>query len=237
MFVFTIFFYNCIDISNYSSNERAYSNVLYFFEISYCDFIRTTVFSNGGGGSIYLVDQESYLNIFHCLFLNCSTLNSHGGAILFLSTSKKSNLSIKSTCGSYCFVEDTNSYGNFAQIQFRTDFFDLIKFDFLSINYCSYSTLKSRSAIYLNHGNQSINNFNSSKNSALGQTGITLGYPDSVFLLFCTFFGNNGNNCLDLYKLCTHLLVYLNIVEKYFSILWSCLCFSKLLLLFSKLYF
>ena len=215
--IFSIILYstNCKNINDYPSNLRAYEDLNSYFKISFCDFIRSTIFSNGGGGAISIQEKECYLLISYCLFYSCSTLNSPGGAIFFLCSTVKSNISIFATCGYYCSIQDTSSYGIFARIELKTSNFDLIKLEFVSINKCSYSSSISKGSISLNNGNQIIKNLNSSGNLAIIQSGICFGYPDSLTSKYCTFFGNYVSHSIiiDLYGSCLNSLSYLNFVE------------------------
>jgi len=190
-------------VRNYCALEntnagRSYSNVN--LEISDCFFRRLTQYS-GNGGVIYIVGASYSMSLSYIMFYNCQS--NYGGAIFFNS----SNSVMKMICANRC---SALSY-HFAFLYAS----ELNQVEYQSISACSYESIGFYS-IYVYKGNQTVDNTNSSMNTAERMSAIGIIYPSSFKSTFCTFSNNNATDrtCLWFYYY-SGKMEFANIVHNY----------------------
>jgi len=167
----------------FECNNNSYSEGRYYIDkeinISQCFFSISYVFS-GNGGIICVSGGTFSMRVIFSMFFNCSCTN-NGGAIFF--SSSNSNLRMictnKCTCGS-------DSCGHFADL--FASHLNLV--EFLSVSLCS-PTANGFYSLWLEFGNQKVDNINSSKNNAKHYSGICI-QPSYLFTSFYCTFSNNS---------------------------------------------
>ena len=184
------FLFNCIyDSSNLLPNERLIENQSGNINLISCNFLRTTKYFSQHGSIIYINQQLCNLFINLCLFYNCTT-NSGSGAIYFFSQIFGSKISILNTCCHKC-SGGGSDHGHFALIYMKNDINYPIYISQLSINNSPFADDPGSDVFWLNYGNHSINNLNSSNNPAQERSGLTISFSNILSINFCTFINNN----------------------------------------------
>ena len=161
---------------------RSYHNLN--IDISLCFFSRISLYI-GDGGVIYISGGSYSMNIDFSMFYNC-VCSILGGAIFFDST----NSSLRMICANSCSA--TNylfSYLRATQVN---------QAEYLSVTKCSHTTSKYYS-IYIESGNQRIDNTNSSMNNAREVSGIFIYVPSSFTSSYCTFSNNKVSDGICIY--------------------------------------
>jgi len=156
---------------------RYYDNVSIM--ISDCFFMRSLVFS-GDGGVIRISTSTQYMSISYSTFSNCSC-SGYGGAIYFQST----NSSMKMICATNCDA----SYCHFSYLRASK----VNQVEFLSVTSCSCYT-SGFYVLFLQTGDQRVDNTNISMNNANQVSGILINNPFSFTSLHCTFSNNKVMN-------------------------------------------
>jgi len=158
--------------------------------ISLCFFSRYSLY-DGKGSIIYVNGGSHSMNINHSMFYNCACSN-QGGAIYFDS----SNSCIRMICANSCSCGDY-SHGNFAYL--RASLVNQV--EYLSVSNCSHTT-SGYYSIWIELGNQRVDNTNSSMNNVCVGSGIVISSPSSFTSLFCTFSNNKVSDyiCIWFYS-------------------------------------
>jgi len=174
------------------------------FEINFCFFKRLTQYSANGG--VIFIDGGSYsMNLTNSMFYNCSS-SSNGGAIYF--NSSYSNL--RMICANRCSC-GASKVGSFADLRAS----QVNQLEFLSLSICS-PAISGYDSVFLNNGDQRVDNTNSSMNSAIQGSGIYINNPSSFSGEYCTFSNNTARDgvCIDIYTATgTISLLYTNIIQ------------------------
>jgi len=181
---------------------RSYFNVT--IDISHCFFSRSSSYS-GHGGVIYVNGGSYSMNINYSMFYNC-VCSSQGGAIYFVS----SNSYLRMICANSCSC-GASFYNHFAYLSA----FQVNQVEYLSVSNCSH-TSSGWNSIWLEYGNQSVDNTNSSMNNALQYSGVGIFSPSSVTSSHCTFSNNNVSSYICIYLFSTTGTIsmsYANIVH------------------------
>jgi len=173
------------------------------FEINFCFFKRLTQYSANGG--VIFIDGGSYsMNLTNSMFYNCSS-SPYGGAIYF----KSSNSCLRMICANRCSASDL---AHFAFLQASQQ----NKVEYQSVSDCSYLTSGDYS-VYLDLGDQSVENSNSSTNCANKGSCILIRVPSSFTSSHCTFSNNKAadSRCIYTYSQVgtTVSMSYANIVH------------------------
>ena len=156
--------------------------------ISLCFFSRYLAFSGDGGVIMVSYGCSCSVNINYSMFYNC-VCSSNGGAIYFNSHI----IYIRMICASSCNGNEKHfAYLYTSQVN---------QVEYLSVSNCSHAT-SGYSSIYLQRGNQSIDNTNSSMNNANQGPGVVIDYPSSFTSSHCTFSNNkvSGSMCIPIYS-------------------------------------
>jgi len=156
-------------------------------DISDCFFSRTAQYI-GFGGVIYISDVSKSMNISFSMFYHCFC-SLGGGALYFYSY----NSCLRMICANRCSC-GTSYDGHFASIRAT----QVNRCDFLSVSYCSH-TSDGRYSLYLNSGNQRVENTNSSMNHAFQCSGICFWTPSSLNSTHCTLSNNQVSNSICIY--------------------------------------
>jgi len=147
-------------------------------DISNCFFSRSSSYS-GDGGVIYVYGGSYSMNINYSMFYNCIANN--GGAILFLSI----NSYLRMICANSCSCGASNHY-HFAYLGASLD----NHLEYLTVSKCSH-TKSGYESIWIQSGNQRVNNTNSSMNLAYQTSGICIETNYQFSSSHCTFSNNN----------------------------------------------
>jgi len=191
----------------YESESKSISQVRFHFEISfnlsYCFFSRSTLYS-GDGGVIYVSGGSYSMNVSNSMFYNCScSLN--GGAIYF---SSSSNSCLRMICANRCSCGASSS-GHLAYLIAS----QVNKIDYLSVSNCSHTTSGIWS-IRLDNGNQRVDNTNSSMNNVIRVSGIGFFYTSSFTCSYCTFSNNKLSDGICIYfRTSSGIMTFSNIVH------------------------
>jgi len=173
--------------------------------ISHCFFSRSSVFYDYGS-VIYVSDGGSYsMNVNYSMFYNCAS-SSSGGAIHFTST----NSYLRMICANRCFCGSSNG-GQFAYLSV----YQANQVEFSSVSNCSYTT-SGCYPIYIQSGNQRVDNTNSSMNNAKMDSGIRIYSPSSFSSSYCTFSNNKASDFICIFIYATSGIItmsYANIVH------------------------
>jgi len=167
---------------------RSYQNMN--VNISNCFFSRS-IGCSGGGGVIYVSGGSYYLYIYYSMFYNC-VCSQNGGALYFHSMESYLRMICANECS--CGAD----YGG----HFAYNVVTLVNhLEYLSVSYCS-DILSGRYPLYLQSGNQRVDNTNSSMNNANQGSGIRLYSPSSFTSTHCTFSNNKVSSyiCLFFYS-------------------------------------
>jgi len=148
----------------YLDNGRSYADES--INVSYCFFLRSTIFS-GDGGVIFTSGGSYNLRVFNTMFYNCVCSN-YGGAIYFCS----SNSILFYNCGNRCSCGVSSNY-HFAYISSQEN-----NVDYLSVANCSHSTNGYYTFRFVS-GKQRVDHTNSSMNKAFLGSGICIDSPIS----------------------------------------------------------
>jgi len=170
-------------ISENISNGRSYvgGNV----DISHCFFKRTSTYI-GDGGVVYIINGEFSMKIYFSMFYLCGC-SQKGGAILF--NSKDSSLSL--ICVNRCSAQ----YSIFADIKVTNNNIG----EFISLSLSSHVTTSNYWSFVITGGTQTLNNMNSSMNSAVQVSGLYVYIPLSFSSSFCTFSNDIVSNNVCIY--------------------------------------
>jgi len=170
--------------------------------ISDCSFSRSILFS-GHGGVIYVSGASYSMNVYSSMFYNC-VCSQNGGAIYFSS----SNIYIRMICAKKFSCGASYSY-QFAFFKVS----QINQLDYLSVSYCYYAT-NERYTFYVQNGNQSVKNINSSMNNAYKGSGILIDSPSSFTSSHCTFSNNKVSHsvCIWFYS-ASGTMSYANIIH------------------------
>jgi len=158
------------------SIDKGISYIQMNVNISNCFFSRYLTYSGYGGGVIY-VDRGSYsMNVNYSMFYNCAC-SYKGGAILFNSVNSCLRMICSYRCSaSSCFFADLVATK-----------VNLLEYVSISNSYpISYGVC----SIYIDYGNQKVENTNSSMNNAHHGSGIGISSPSVFTSLYCTFSNN-----------------------------------------------
>jgi len=179
---------------------RSYDNVN--MDVSHCCFTRLTQF-NGNGGVIHINVASISINISYSVFHDCSC-SFQGGAIYFSST----NSSLRMICANRCSCGESQYY-HFAYISaIITN-----HIDYLSVSYCS-DVSPGYYPICLYYGKQSIYRTNSSMNTVIGHSGISIFSPSVFSSSHCTFSNNRASDTICIYfRFQSEIMSYTNIVN------------------------
>jgi len=152
-------------------------------DISRCFFSRYLSYS-GDGGVIYVNGGSYSMNINYSMFFYC--LANNYGAIWFSSSVSY----LRMVCANRC----SASSGQFAYLIAS----QVNHVEFLSVSYCSHEA-SGYNSIYLNSGNQRVDNTNSSMNNVIMGSGILIYFPSSFASSHCTFSNNKVSDGICIY--------------------------------------
>ena len=157
--------------------------------ISYCFFSRSSIFS-GDGGVIYVNSGSLSMNVNSSVFYSCFC-SSKGGAIDFMSA----NSYLRMVCANKCIASSQFHFAHIIASQNN-------QLEYLSLSYCP-DISSGKNPLYLESGNQRIENTNSSMNNDTQYSGIRIWTPNSFTSSFCTFSNNrvSGYTCIYLYSI------------------------------------
>jgi len=149
-----------------------------------CFFSRYLTYS-GKGGVIYVNDGSYTMSIIYSMFYNCVCSN-EGGAIYFMAT----NSCLRMICANRC----SASSQHFAILVAS----QMNQVEYLSVSNCSHDT-SGYYSIYLETGDQMVDNTNSSMNNVIRYSGILIWTPSSFISTHCTLSNNNVTEWICLY--------------------------------------
>ena len=182
-------------------------------------YIKNCIFkelsNNPNGGSIYISTTTTMnLLIENTLFNDCNTTGStNGGGAIYFSSYGSSLL--KKICSINCFITSTSYYG-YGQFSFlQSGNLKINSLEFLSVLKCPGNHLGfRRSPIYIENGNQNINNINIFNNYSHQHAGMITSESNYFLSKFITFFKNIPilTQCFQIYN-SNGNLSYSNIVE------------------------
>jgi len=160
--------------------------------ISDCFFSRSSLY-DGDGGVLYVHGIYS-MNVNYSLFYHC-ICSQIGGAIFFYSWNSvsSSNSYLSMICANSCSCGAQYSC-HFARIYASQD----NQAKYLSVSNCTHNTAGAFSICFEN-GNQRVNNTNSSMNTAVQVSGISIMYPNLFTGIHCTLSNNKVSSCICLY--------------------------------------
>jgi len=175
--------------------------------ISNCFFSRSSLYS-GNGGVIYVSGGTYSMNINYSMFYKCIS-SPEGGAIFFSAPFSY----LRMICANRCSVSSQSNpfiYYHFAYIRAS----QVNQVEYLSVSNCSQTT-SGYYSIYLESGNQMVDNINSSMNNANQVSGIQIESPSFFTSSHCTFSNNKANYmCIRIKSDSeTILMSYANIVH------------------------
>ena len=178
---------SCFDSSKLLNNQRVFVNQL--INISYCLFIRTTIFTggstnpeNGKGSIIYIYNSSPDMSVYYSSFINCYA-NGHGGAIMYWSSGKGI---LSSVCGLNCSSLTSGYYGHFSWFLSSNSNFNL-----MSISFCSRNEeTKGSCSFAINNGIITFKNSNLTSNKGDSQGALYISNPSSFLCLFSQFQNN-----------------------------------------------
>ena len=125
------------------------------------------------------------MNVNYSMFYNCVCSN-YGGAIYFSS----SNSSLSMICANSCSC-GASYVGHFAYLYAS----QMNHVEYLSVSNCSHTT-SGYCPIYLESGDQRVDNTNSSINNAYRYSGILIYSPSSFTSSHCTFSNNKVSHSI-----------------------------------------
>ena len=177
---------------------RSYSST--DIDISFCFFTRTSTYGSSGG-VIHVTGGSYYMKVSNTMFYN-SACQGFGGAINFDSISSF----ITFICANKC---TANTISHFAYLRASEN--NVV--DYLSVTNCSYLTT-GYDPIYVDSGNQRIDNSNYSLNKALENSGMAISMPKTFTSSHCTFSNNKASSgtCIKYYYN-KGTLIYANIID------------------------
>jgi len=146
--------------------------------ISHCFFSRSATYS-GNGGVVCVSGGSFSMNVDFSMFYNC-ICSIDGGAIYFSSLVSY----LRMICANQCSCGASKSY-HFAYLVSS----QVNQVEYLSISNCSHTTSGFYS-IWIQSGDQRVDNTNSSLNNANQVSGIISYTPSSLISSFCTFSSN-----------------------------------------------
>ena len=193
-------------IGNYSENIR-YS-ITTNFEIYYCVFYRSTLYS-GYGGIFYCSNIPCNLTINDTIFFKCiSSLD--GGAIYYTSNLLGSNVYLNRICANNCSTGLDKSYQFCYIVTYQIGNNSC---NYLSINFCN-TIPNGFTSFYLGRGNISLNNYNSSKNFNKQYSGLYIYMPIFFLGKFCNIINNivSDSKNIMLYGNSNNKLTFSNIL-------------------------
>ena len=199
----------CVDSSQMTFEQRAYTNVASEIILIDCYFTRFTQYGtsssthstandilNGWGGVIYCYNADLNFTAESSLFYNCSSIV--GGGAIYFTCSGVHGLKLDKICASNCIAHNFGSNiegnGNFAYLNAFTE--SLISY--LSVTKCSPYYKKGGNSILLWVSKQITSNFNSSLNEGLGDSSILTLSTGSVSITQSSFVNNSGNSLVEL---------------------------------------
>ena len=206
---FNEYFYGLQYQSIFSQNLRFFSAINSNYWIHDSSFYDMLPFS---GSAIYLLNILSHLLVERCIFIQCKSLNTNGGAIYFDSTSLGSCV-LEKVCAINCFCLSGTTSGQFAYIITRSTKPNSLKV--VSVSFCSSDQINTRNnAIYLKNGIQNVDSLNSSYNIVTTTSSICLDNPAISKIQFSSIINGYSTSATAIHFIGgSNMLIYSNIVN------------------------
>jgi len=175
------------------SSGRSVSQTPLIFNVSDCNFFRSTVYNNHGG-VIYFKDVEFDMKVSNSMFYNCIVEAPYsGGAIYCYSSTGQSVISM--TCASSCTCSD---WGHFVWSLTSTS--KQNKLNYVSVTLCSPSQV-GNGPIALDYGHQGATYLNDTNNKAETRSGFNVFEPSSFLMSYSSISFNKATTmiCVRMY--------------------------------------
>ena len=159
LYILKIKYIEYLDILEFNHTSNGYKILINgLFELSRCIFQRNHQYT-GSGSVIYVLNIGVVLNLYNCIFFNCSS-TTNGGAIWYSSNIENTKILLKRLCINNCYTN--NAMYQFGYLLVKNN----ITLSLNSIYQCDFIKGASYS-ISLNSGTQYIESVNMTENKLI----------------------------------------------------------------------